>query len=165
MDNIIVDILKFIFVREEPIYACIAAIITMQSTVHDSVSKGVSRVIGTLIGGFNGIIALAIYQFFPIPILETVLCTLGVVLCFHICNRLDTSDSGPISCVVLLIIMITTSENAPLYYALDRVRDTFGGIVIAVLVNRFLHMPTFIVRAKEEEFRPTHYISAQNLDE
>ncbi|MFI3142407.1 MAG: FUSC family protein [Clostridia bacterium] len=164
-ENLMVDILKFIFVREEPIYACIAAIIAMQSTVHGTVSKGVSRVVGTLLGGFIGIIFLAIHQYFSIPALEVVLSSLGVVLCFHICNLLDTSDSGPISCVVLLIIMITSSENTPLYYALDRVIDTFGGILVAVFVNRFLHTPYFLFRRREEKSQPTHYISTQKFDD
>ncbi len=33
-----------------PFYACIAAVITMQSTVHDSFTTGKNRMIGTIIG-------------------------------------------------------------------------------------------------------------------
>lgn len=163
-DNWITDIMRFVFVREYPIYACVAAVITMQSTVHDSVKKGISRVVGTLMGGALGLLFLFICNYLGQPILEILFATIGVILCIHFCNLLSSSDSGPISCVVLLIILVTTNEADPIFYALDRIFDTIGGIIIAVGVNRFLSTPSFIWRAKQAKSSNIDYISSQKLD-
>lgn len=162
-DNIFVDIFAFVFVRDYPIYACVAAVITMQSTVQDSVKKGVSRVIGTLMGGAFGLLFLAICNALAWPILDIFFATIGVVLCIHFCNAFGHSDSGPISCVVLLIILITATESDPLFYALDRVIDTIGGIIITVFVNRFLLTPSFIWRIHQRKNETVDFISVQEL--
>ena len=45
-----------------PFYACITAVICMQSSVEQSVRQGVSRVIGTLMGGALGLLVLVLYD-------------------------------------------------------------------------------------------------------
>lgn len=52
--------------RNNPIFACIAAVICVQNTIVDSKEIGFSRIIGTIIGGLAGAFTLFIVNTFLI---------------------------------------------------------------------------------------------------
>lgn len=121
-----------------PFYACIAAVITMQGTVHDSFATGKNRMIGTIIGAIYGLIFALIS---PNNIFLT---SIGIVLVIYFLNLFNRKNSISIACVVFLAIMTNLTQVTPLIYSLNRVTETFIGIFVSVLVNYFIYPPKYL---------------------
>jgi uncharacterized membrane protein YgaE (UPF0421/DUF939 family) len=66
---------------------------------------------------------------------ESTIGGLGVLIVIYFCNLFKKSGASVISSIVFLAIVIGVSEKSPFLYALDRMMDTFIGIIIALLVN------------------------------
>lgn len=127
--------------RDNPFFACIAAVFCMKDTVASSVSMGKNRIIGTMIGGLLGIIVIYISDLFPILYKLTPLVTgLGIVIVIYICTVIKRPGAVIISCIVFIGIMINYSTKS-YYYAINRSIDTAIGIIIAILINKYLNPP------------------------
>lgn len=127
-----------VFRHPFPFYACIAAVITMQSTVNNSFTTGKNRMIGTVIGAICGLL------FALISPNNVFLTSIGIVLIIYFLNLLKRKNSIIIGCVVFLAIMTNLREGTPLIYSLSRVVETFVGIFISVLVNWLIFRPKFL---------------------
>lgn len=128
--------------RENSIFACIAAVICMQNTVVDSVEKGIARVIGTIIGGVVGALVLFIVNTFINENILIFIIPLGIMLLIQICVTINMKQSVVICCVVYLSVMITKNhDEGYLLYTINRVLDTSIGILIALLVNKYVEIP------------------------
>lgn len=148
-------VLSFLLKREDPFFGCIAAVICLQKTKETTWSSGVQRWIGTCIGGFVGflvMISLAKLENYEIPRLFVI--PIGVCLLIYICVLLGLKGSASISCIVFINVVLhmdrSTSDAA--VYVMNRVIDTFIGIVCAGLVQHFLSRDTwqkFIEKQKE----------------
>ena len=119
---------------KSPIFAGIAAIIAMQSSVSESFIIGKHRIVGTIIGAFIGLL------FSYLLPQNYIFLSIGVILVIHIHNILDWKKSLSLSSIVFLAIALNRDNNR-IYYALYRLIDTFLGIVVAMLVNYFIAMP------------------------
>ena len=126
------------FQNTSPFFACIAAVITMQGTVHSSFTSGKSRMVGTIIGATLGLI-LALIN--PSNIFLT---SIGIIFVIYFLCTLDEKDSISIACVVFLAIMINVNQHSALTYSFKRVIETFMGISIAVLVNYLISPPKYL---------------------
>lgn len=130
--------------REGVVLAAIAALICMRDSVEKSIEEGQNRMIGTALGGLLGVLFLYI-PFLKINyFLWLVMVFLGIVFLIQCFNLFKIRDSISIGCIVFLIIVIQAEEGAyfaPFIYALNRVLDTFIGIIIATGVNYFLFRP------------------------
>lgn len=125
--------------RQNPLFACSAAIICMKETVHYSYQMGVDRLAGTLLGGIVGLVFLLIKSHLTLLHTEALVAGLGILTVIYLCNLLNKSGSSVISSIVVLAIVIGVGEKSPFLYALDRMFDTFIGIIIALLVNRYIY--------------------------
>lgn len=122
--------------RPNPLIACSTTIICMKDTVFNSYKSGVDRLVGTLIGGVVGFVFLLIRQHFALLPTEALLVGIGIVLVIYLCTLLKKSDStAVIACIVFLAIVIGVSDMPAYLYAINRMVDTFVGIVVALLVN------------------------------
>lgn len=127
--------------RENPFFACIAAVFCMKDTVSNSIYMGINRIVGTIIGGFIGIIL--IYLSTKIPFLYSIspiVTGMGISISIYICTLLKKGESVIVSCIVISGIMINNSSQFHSYtYAISRSIDTIIGIIIAILVNKYLN--------------------------
>lgn len=130
-------ILNF-FQNTSPFYACIAAVITMQGTVHGSFTAGKNRLIGTIIGATFGLIFALIS---PVNILLT---SIGIIFIIYFLSFADKKDSISIACVVFLAIMINVNQGNALIYSFKRVVETFIGITVAVFINYLIFPPKYL---------------------
>lgn len=74
-----------LFNRDNPFFACIAAVFCMKDTVSSSISMGLNRTIGTIIGGVVGIIMIYLNSVFPFFNLITPIMTgLGISISIYI---------------------------------------------------------------------------------
>ena len=147
-------LLSFVFHRHDALFSSIAAIICMQQTYNETFKSGIHRLIGTILGGVLGYFVLEII--FAIPgyknwfdILIVPVCILMVI---YLCNMMNKQSSVVIGCIVLVSIIAVPEKNVDgtLFYVINRVIDTSIGIVVAMLVNRFL-LPKTVQKQQKEE--------------
>ncbi|MFU0824159.1 FUSC family protein [Clostridium sp.] len=122
---------------DSPFYACIAAVICMQSSVFETFKTGKNRMIGTFIGALIGFIFALIQPG------NSFLVAIGIVILIYICDMLGYNKSISIACIVFIAIMVNLNDKTPLSYSTHRLIETFIGIFIAVLVNYFIYPPRY----------------------
>lgn len=127
--------------REDIFCASIATVICMEQTYKRTIETGINRFIGTLIGGVIGYIALELSEYIPyyewIRILILPFCIISVI---YICNLINRKSAVSISCVVVLVIIARLGDpmSSTFIYVIFRMMDTLIGILVAMLVNRFM---------------------------
>lgn len=128
-------IISKILNSEYPFYTAVAAIVAMQNSVEGSLKAGKNRMLGTIVGAAVG------FVFALVDPGNVGLCAAGIMLVIYICNILNWKDAISIGGIVFLAIMLNLKGGSPLHYSLNRILDTFIGIVVALLVNRFIVPP------------------------
>lgn len=121
-----------------PFYACIAAVICMQSSVEQSVHQGVSRLIGTGVGGCVGLLILLLAGEESGPLLFGLFLSLGVLITIWLCSLLGQPAACSIGAVVCCAVLMSHSGPDRYLYTLARMAETTVGILVAVLVNHLL---------------------------
>ncbi len=120
---------------EYPFYAAIASIISMQSSVENSFKAGRNRMLGTIIGALVGYLCALIS---PGNIFLT---GIGIICVIYLCNLFNWKESSSISGVVFCAIMLNLKGSSPILYSINRITDTFVGIIVAIAVNYFILPP------------------------
>lgn len=136
-----VSICLIIFYKD-PFFAAIASVMCMQDTVDNSVKTGINRVVGTLIGGFIGLIFLYSTRGLHLEILTPFITGIGVIISIYLCNLLKKPAASAVSSLVLIAIMIAPVASNPFVYALKRTLETSFGIIVAILVNKYIKPQT-----------------------
>ncbi|WMJ22292.1 aromatic acid exporter family protein [Paludicola sp. MB14-C6] len=135
-------LIQIIFKRENAFYATIAAVVCLQSTYVETFKSGKNRLVGTVIGGFFGYIVIEFCMMIPYyhEYWIMLIVPAGIFLLIYICNVLDRKASVAICCIVFLSITANSSRDITnaLTYVIDRVLDTSIGIILAMVVNRFI---------------------------
>lgn len=126
-----------------PFYACIAAVICMQTSVHASVTQGLSRIVGTLVGGGTGLVAVLLNHRLPGPLASTVIFGFFVSLTIWLCSLMRQPGACSLAAVVCCAVMFSHSGSGTeaVFYTISRMLETAVGIVVAVTVNRVLPTP------------------------
>lgn len=132
-----VSICLIIF-SKDPFFAAIASVMCMQDTVENSVKFGINRIVGTLIGGLIGLIFLYSTRGLHFEVLTPLITGLGVVLVIYLSNLLNKPASSAMSSLVLIAIMTAPVTSNPFVYAFKRTIETSLGIIVAVLVNKYI---------------------------
>ena len=134
-------LLALLFRRADMFFSSIATIICMRQTYNETYNAGISRLIGTSIGGAVGLIVLLISQHIPCKFYATsILAPLFVLAVIYICNFIEFKASVEIACIVLLSVIMVHSDaayNNTFFYVVNRVLDTSMGIVVSMFVNKF----------------------------
>lgn len=129
-----------------PFYSVIAALQCLQPYNREMRKVARKRLIGTLIGAFWGLLALLLelellYDGLPDELSHFLLLGLFTGAVLYSTVLLKATEASYFSAVVFLSVAINHIGDAnPYLFALNRLLDTFFGIVIAELVNR-LHLP------------------------
>jgi len=141
-DSTLLQLLHFLLDRKDVSFACVAAIVSMQSSVEDSVAFSKSRLIGTAVGGVIGIVMVASIPRFNHTVLNYLLVSLGVVITIYICNVIKHSMSSSVACIVFLVIVLSIDSGSyAVPYAINRMIDTAIGILISVPINCYIRAP------------------------
>lgn len=131
------------FIRNtSPFYSAIAAILCMQNNHENSFKTGKSRMIGTLIGGMYGFIAIVGINYFNIELfnyLHYLILSLFLIPIIYTNVLCKSASSSYISCVVFLSITVSHGGDvSPLLFALNRVIDTLIGIIVSLFINKII---------------------------
>ena len=147
------------YLIQNPFYSAIACIISMQDTVKGSMTAGLSRVKGTVLGGIIGFLIVLIKPGSPI------LCGFGVMSTIYLCNMLKINKSVVVACVTFLSIHLGIIDSNPAQYSFFRVLDTSIGVVIGIFINYILARPDYldstINEFKEIERMTVEFIEAK----
>ncbi|HEY8444021.1 MAG TPA: aromatic acid exporter family protein [Clostridia bacterium] len=115
-------------------YVCSVALLTMQITPKESITLGVQRLLGTILGGVIGTGML--YLSIAINIHTYILTVFSIGLSIFICNLLRLKNASAICALVVMLILIVPLDIQPTYlYPIKRTLETAIGIIIAVAVN------------------------------
>lgn len=127
--------------RENPFFACIAAVFCMKDTVSNSIHMGKNRIIGTMLGGLIGIILIYLSTKFTfLYSISSIVTGIGISISIYLCTIFKKPESVIVSCIVISGIMINYASQMNSYtYAINRTIDTIIGIVIAILVNKYFN--------------------------
>jgi uncharacterized membrane protein YgaE (UPF0421/DUF939 family) len=126
-----------------PVFAPLAALLTVQVTIWDSVARGLQRVLGVVVG------VLVAYGFARLAGINAWSIALAIFVSLLAGRALRLGQQGsiqvPVSALLVLVLGATTGG-----YALDRVLDTMVGAATGILVNVVVVPPTQVKGARME---------------
>ena len=122
-----------------PFYSMLAVLQCIQQYTGKTRSMAVQRSTGTLVGAFFGLVVI-ILEIYVFNIYNTIsgyaLTALTIIPVIYITLVLRKENAAYFSCVVFLSITVNHITDAnPFVFVLNRVIDTFVGILIGVLLN------------------------------
>ncbi len=128
-----------------PLYISIAAILCIQPTLESSRKAGTNRLIGTLVGGFWGIVVFLInfYLFADLHIIwKYAFISIALIPMIYTDIWVKRASVVATSAVVYLIITVSPVGNMTNFqFVYNRLLDTFMGFAIAMAVN-WIKLPT-----------------------
>ncbi|MEB1809361.1 MAG: aromatic acid exporter family protein [Bacillaceae bacterium] len=125
------------------VFAVIAAIVTVEPTVHASIQKGKIRLPAAAIGA--GIAMTFDFLFGQVPITFA----LSAFFTIYICHRLRWDDAILVATLTAIAMIPMTSESFFLAF-LIRIATTTIGIVVSTLVNLIIWPPNFMKEIQED---------------
>lgn len=130
-----------ILFSKDPFFATIASVMCMQDTMEHSVKIGTTRVTGTLIGGILGLVFLNATRWLNAEAFTPIITAMGVSFAIYLCNAIKKSEACAMSSLVLIAIMIAPAASSAFVYAFKRTIETILGIMVALLVNKYIKPP------------------------
>ena len=122
-----------------PMYACIACVVCMQSSLGQTMQQGISRFIGVAVGGALGVLALSLGEIARQPLVKTVILGLVCVAGIWVCLLIRRPTACGMACIVPCVILINDMTGVErYYYAAARIIETVVGVAIAFGVNAVL---------------------------
>ena len=130
--------------------AAVSAIICMRETQIDTIKTGSSRIIGTIIGGLMAYIYLFLQYVIPLKVpkitlaldwLPYLMIPIFAMISIQLCNILKIKEASTITSIVFIVVTLgygDDSHRALVTHVILRVVATLIGIVIAMLINRFI---------------------------
>lgn len=132
-----------------PFFACLTAVICLQDTVSNSIKMGINRGLGTILGGTLGLVFLVfcrrISSTFPTDFLTSLIIytivSVGIIVVIYCCNLLNKVGAINVACIAFLGVTTAHAYEDPLNYALNRTIQTLFGILVSILVNKYITPP------------------------
>lgn len=121
---------------KQPFYACIASVLSMQDTPENSFEYGKNRLKSTILGGICSICFIFINQLIYNFGFTIIITPLGIMTTIYLCNLVGWKEASGTACVVFCSILINHADDMYIF-ALNRMLETFLGVLIAVLVNKY----------------------------
>jgi uncharacterized membrane protein YgaE (UPF0421/DUF939 family) len=85
--------------RDKALFACMAAVMCVQNTIEDSMKIGISRIIGTIIGGLSGALILYIVNTFFDDRILIIIIPLGIMILIKLCVTIKMKQAVSIYCI------------------------------------------------------------------
>ena len=123
-----------------PFYGALAALWCMQQYNDTTKTNAVQRSVGTLIGASYGLLFILLFRLIGVtePMIVYISASAVIIPVIYTTVVLNKRNASFFSCVVFLSIALTHSfDSDPYIFVLNRVIDTFIGIIIGVAVNDF----------------------------
>lgn len=139
-----------------PLYIAIAAILCVQPTMESSRKAGTDRLIGTIVGGFWGIIVFLLNNHLLADVhIIAKYAVVSVCLIPIIYTNIRIKRASVISTSAVVYIIITVSSTGAMtnfLFVYNRLLDTFFGFLIAMAVNMIKLPSEEEMAAKQKAF-------------
>jgi uncharacterized membrane protein YgaE (UPF0421/DUF939 family) len=133
-------------------FAAIAAMVSMGSSIEDSVKTGWNRIVGTVIGGVSGLVGIFICNMIPFDWTYVIIIPIGIMGLIYVCNNLKKPGAIIICCVMFISVITTYPQEFGSYVlAIMRLLETGFGVIVAFLVNRFIKVPECKENSKQKK--------------
>lgn len=119
-------------------YMAIAAVLCIQPDMHNSIKKGMQRLLGTALGAMMGFLTMLLVNSWPgMPQwLRFAIFSLFVLLCIYVNILIKSPDSSYITTVIYLsIVLAHFAKDDLLGYVSYRFLETTLGILVAIAIN------------------------------
>ena len=141
--------LCLLFFPNEPFFACLTTVFCIQDTVSNSVKIAINRGFGTILGASVGLLFLIVCRYFTYKIdtyfisklLVYLTIAIGIIAVIYLCNIINKAGAINISCIAFLAVTTTHAFGHPVEYAVNRTIETLFGILVGLLVNKFVLPP------------------------
>lgn len=140
-ENGIVSFVHDYFFGTSPSFACIAAVICLQDTIESSVQFGISRILGSVLGGIAAVFLSLVNANFLASRGDIFVCVFGVILLIWICNTISRKEASSITVITFLIIIIGIDFARPIVAAVNRSFGTAIGAAISIFINKTVKAP------------------------
>ena len=128
---------NFLFVRSTPLYSALSALVSVGSTMKSSYKTGLARIFGTLVGGIFAVLHIWLTQIINKELFYYIMVFIFIVAIIYLSTALSHNEITATSGMIFLIIIFSVKDEPPFVYALHRLIDTVGGVVVAIGVNMF----------------------------
>ncbi len=122
-------------------FACITAVICMQDTIENSVKFGISRILGSVLGGIASIVLSFINARFFVSRGDIFVCVFGVIFLIWFCNLIKQKEACSITVITFLIIIIGIDFARPMLAAVNRTVGSSLGALVAIVINKTIKKP------------------------
>ncbi|QSX09336.1 aromatic acid exporter family protein [Alkalibacter rhizosphaerae] len=143
--------------EDDSFFIVVAAMLSMENSVVNSLEVGKNRVIGTVLGALLG---MAFAYWSPGSL---VLTSLGIILLIYFLNVMKWNKSIIIASFVFLGIMLNMSGETVYWYAINRTIDTLIGLGVGIAVN-FLIFPYSFEKTLNNKAKVLNELIKENLD-
>lgn len=128
--------------RQPPFFACIGAVVAMESSIANSLKAALSRNLGTVIGGVVGIVVASYTE-------NMLLISLGLIPLIVISTRLGRHETIVPGAIVYFATCYLNTMDRALVYGVTRILGTFIGSLIGLGVNILLFPPKAPLQEEE----------------
>lgn len=118
-------------------YASIAAVFTLESTMQNTKIKAKSRLLGTIIGGGVALVLYYLNILLTGGNIQFLIIFIGIIISIQLCNVFNLQTGIMAACVAFLA-SVTISSDEYMFYIVIRTLETMYGVIIALVVNRYL---------------------------
>lgn len=137
----------YVLIGRNATFACIGAVFGMETENSETPWRtGGNRLLGTIIGGLLGMGLFYTKLQLSGKLVDILLLMVGIVLLIYISQILGCAGAIQGGAVVFYIVMLNTSSDQYIPYALNRMLDTAVGVGMSILIN-VLHLK--MCRAKQ----------------
>lgn len=133
-------LISFLLNRETYVVSTITAVFTLREDHENTVKYGKHRIAGNSFGAIASVFCIAIFNFFGhSSVIQIIAIPLVIMLMIALLVKFDYSEGTVGACATLLTILFMIPQTESYLYAFNRIIDSFIGMTIAILVNRFSH--------------------------
>lgn len=141
--SVYISVMIISFRNGTPVNAAVAAVLSTQDSQKGTKVYGKNRIIGTLIGALFALLFVFIVDRFDIPLFTPIYYACMTLLLIPIIKLnlwLNLPGAVASACITFLISLMAYISQSDLkyVYVINRIIDTFIGVVITVIVNHIL---------------------------
>ncbi|PAD21334.1 FUSC family protein, partial [Terribacillus saccharophilus] len=130
-------------VHISPAFAVIAAIVTIEPTIHASIQKGLIRLPASMVGAAFSV--LSIYLFGASPLTYTAAAFLTILVCYKL-----KLHAGLIVATITAVAMIDVEHTSLWADFWARLGGSMIGIIISTLVNMLILPPDYFKKSRQQ---------------
>lgn len=130
--------------EEVSLLSSIAAIVCMGSTLQATARASLRSLVGAFVGGAGGMAFIPLARNVDIEWLYILLMPIGLMALIYLCTAIgmpEAASTCAFAYVAVLIVPYSNSTDSPFAVAFSYVFDTALGVLVALVVNRFIAPP------------------------